>query len=72
MALHKLLAFISPKWREPSECESCGDPFVCGASLMGCWCLKTKLSDSTRAELRAKYKRCLCQSCLQRFAAQQG
>ncbi len=61
----KLLAYVSPRWREPSVCEGCGEPFVCGATLMGCWCTDIKLSAETRASLRSRYRGCLCRSCLE-------
>jgi len=67
--LRKLAALVSPSRREPSACESCGGEFVCGATLAGCWCSEIKLSEETRAELRARYQRCLCRACLERFAA---
>lgn len=69
MTPKKILGILSPRWREPSPCEACGEPFVCGASLTDCWCTEIKLSDSIRAEMRAQYRRCLCRECLERFAA---
>ena len=47
------------------KCEACGKDFVCGVSLKGCWCSEIKLDDQTRAELRSKYKDCLCKECLE-------
>ena len=70
--LRKLVAFVSPSLREPSACESCGAEFVCGATLAGCWCGEIKLSEETRAELRARYRGCLCRACLERFAADEA
>jgi hypothetical protein len=67
--LRKLAALVSPSLRGPSACESCGAEFACGATLAGCWCSEIKLSEETRAELRARYQRCLCRACLERFAA---
>lgn len=64
-----LASLVSPSLREPSVCESCGGEFSCGATLKGCWCGEVKLSDETRAELRARFSRCLCRACLERFAA---
>jgi hypothetical protein len=61
--------FLSERWREPSKCEACGAEFVCGATLAGCWCTEIKLSDETRAELRARYSTCLCRKCLENAAA---
>jgi len=62
----RALAVISPRWREPSLCDACGNNFTCGASLTGCWCLKVKVSDETRARLRRDYKKCVCRACLER------
>lgn len=55
--------------REPSKCESCGEEFGCGAKLEGCWCSELSLGETTRAELRTRFQRCLCRACLERFAA---
>ena len=67
--LRKLAALVSPSLREPSACESCGAEFVCGATLAGCWCSEIKLSEETRAELRSRFRGCLCRACLERYAA---
>ena len=67
--LKTLAALVSPSPREPSSCESCGGEFVCGATLKGCWCSEIKLSEEARAELRARFSRCLCRACLERLAA---
>jgi hypothetical protein len=67
--LRKLAVLVPPSLRGPSACESCGAEFVCGATLAGCWCSEVKLSDKTRAELRARFQTCLCRACLERFAA---
>ena len=70
MNVRKILTVISPRFgRGPSACESCGAESVCGATLAGCWCSEIKLSEETRAELRARYQRCLCRACLERYAA---
>jgi hypothetical protein len=50
------------------QCESCGNDFSC-AGLLGCWCSEIKLSDQTRAELKSRFKDCLCSDCLNAFAA---
>jgi len=65
---HKLKEFIQPDKRPPRECEACGKPFICGASLKGCWCVQLKLDAVTRQRLRERYKDCLCSDCLKRFA----
>lgn len=69
MSLRNLAGLILPLLREPSTCAACGGEFVCGASLVGCWCTEVKLSDAVRAELRTRYSRCLCRACLERFAS---
>ncbi|MGI8654233.1 MAG: cysteine-rich CWC family protein [Pyrinomonadaceae bacterium] len=43
-------------------CESCG------AAQQGCWCSEIKLSESGRDQLRARFRKCLCRLCLERFA----
>jgi hypothetical protein len=72
MTLRKLLSFVSLRWREPSLCEACGDQFICGATIRGCWCTEIKLGETTRAQLRERYKQCLCRACLERFAKSDG
>lgn len=72
MSLRKLAGVVLPVLKEPSVCEACGDEFVCGASLAGCWCAEVELTEAVRAELRARYKGCLCRACLERFAAGRG
>ena len=68
MKLKKALGFISEKYKEPSLCEGCGEEFVCGASLKGCWCMKVDLTDENREELKSKFKDCLCPNCLEKLA----
>jgi hypothetical protein len=46
------------------KCEACGREFMCGASLKGCWCAEIETTPEARAELRKKYKACLCRDCL--------
>ena len=67
----RLAGLLSERWREPSKCEACGNEFVCGATLGGCWCTELKLSDEARAELRSRYSTCLCRKCLEDAAAKQ-
>jgi hypothetical protein len=64
----KLRELIQPGARAPRECEACWKPFVCGASLKGCWCLQVKISAEARKELRERYERCLCSTCLMKLA----
>ncbi len=68
MKLKKATGFISEKYKEPSICESCGEEFVCGANLQGCWCMNVKLSDENRTELKSKFKDCLCPKCLEEIS----
>ncbi|KAF0250106.1 MAG: hypothetical protein FD167_495 [bacterium] len=68
MKLKKLIGYFSPSLRETQKCEACGQGFICGASVMGCWCSKIKLSQTTLTDLRSRYKHCLCQSCLEKLA----
>lgn len=67
--MKKMASIVLPSLKEPSVCGACGGEFVCGASLAGCWCARVELSDEVRAELRARYKDCLCPACLERYAA---
>ena len=69
--IKKLLSIFSTRWRAPETCEACGEKFVCGATLAGCWCREIKLSEATRVELKERYKGCLCRACLEKFAAEQ-
>jgi len=66
--LRNLAGLVLPILREPSMCEACGAPFICGASLSGCWCTEIKLSEATRADLKTRYRACLCRECLEGMA----
>jgi hypothetical protein len=68
--LHRALGVVSPRFREPSVCEACGEEFTCGATLAGCWCTEVKLTDEARASLRERYRKCLCRACLEREAGE--
>ncbi|HKP35555.1 MAG TPA: cysteine-rich CWC family protein [Pyrinomonadaceae bacterium] len=59
---------ISPRLAGEAKCEACGNEFLCGASLRGCWCSEIKLSDATRADLKSQYRDCLCRECLERMS----
>ena len=72
MKLRSLAKFIHPRFRDSSVCEACGNEFVCGATLAGCWCSEIKLTDEIRAELRKNYERCLCRDCLERWSLSNG
>lgn len=69
MNLKNALGFISEKYKTPSVCESCGEEFICGARLKGCWCMNVKLSDEDRKNLKQKYKSCLCENCLRKYSS---
>jgi hypothetical protein len=64
--MRDLIGLISPRWRGAQKCEACGEDFVCGAALTGCWCTEIKLSAEVRAKLREKYQHCLCRQCLEK------
>jgi Cysteine-rich CWC len=67
--LRRLLGYVSLRFKEPATCEACGDQFTCGATVTGCWCMQVKLTRDARANLRARYKDCVCRVCLEREAA---
>jgi hypothetical protein len=71
-ALKILTGLVTTKWRDPQPCEACGEPFLCGATLAGCWCTEIKLSSETRARLKSHYERCLCRACLESLAQEEG
>lgn len=66
----KLLRIFTSQKGAAETCEACGAQFVCGATLTECWCSEVKISDAARAELKQKYKGCVCRSCLEKFAAE--
>lgn len=68
--VRKLLKIFASRWRAAETCEACGEKFMCGVTLKGCWCSEVKLSEKTRAELKTRYKGCLCRACLERFAGE--
>ena len=45
-------------------CPRCGKTFECVHSV-DCWCVKVKLTDATKAYLKANYSDCLCKDCLE-------
>lgn len=70
MKLRELVVLASARLgRGAARCESCGAEFTCGASLAGCWCSGVELDDAARAELRSRFRRCLCRACLESYAA---
>jgi len=68
--VRKLPKIFSSQKGVAETCEACGEKFLCGAALEGCWCSDVKLSEAARAELKARYKGCLCRTCLEKFAAE--
>lgn len=72
MKLKKALGFVSLKYKDPSVCESCGEEFVCGATLKGCWCMEIELTDEARKDLKSKFRNCLCRNCLEKSSAASG
>ncbi|MFM9905728.1 MAG: cysteine-rich CWC family protein [Pyrinomonadaceae bacterium] len=69
MKLKTALGLFSEKYKDASICESCGDEFICGATIKGCWCMNIKVSDQARADMKEKYAKCLCAECLSRYAS---
>lgn len=67
--VRKLTVLMSSGLARDLVCESCGNNFTCGASLSGCWCAEIKLSDEARADLKRRYRDCLCRECLERIGA---
>ncbi len=65
MVLRRIAGFFVPRLRRPMRCESCGDDFICGAGVTGCWCTKVGLDTKARAELRNQFRDCLCLKCLE-------
>ena len=63
------LAVLMPNLSREMVCEACGQSFSCGAGLSGCWCAEIKLSDEARAEMKSRYRDCLCRGCLERISA---
>lgn len=72
MKLRSALGIFSEKYKDPSVCEACGEEFICGATVMGCWCTQVTLTDEDRADLKSKYKKCLCRNCLEKVATLPG
>ena len=67
-ALIKINDALSQALSRQKRCESCGQEFSCGASVFGCWCSEIELTDETRAELKQRYRDCLCRDCLEKLA----
>ncbi len=68
MKAKNVLGFISEKYKEPSVCESCGEEFLCGATLKGCWCMNVELTEEARTDLKTKFEKCLCKNCLEKVS----
>ena len=69
MKIKSVLGIFSEKYKDPSVCESCGDEFICGATITGCWCMNVNVTDDARAEMKEKFQKCLCPKCLGSYAA---
>ena len=69
MKMKSVLGVFSDKYRDPSVCEACGDEFICGATITGCWCTNIKVTDAARAEMKEKFQRCLCPKCLGSYSS---
>jgi hypothetical protein len=52
-------------------CESCQNSFTCGPGVGTCWCANENIPRNALQELKKKYHRCLCPTCL-RKAGQSG
>ncbi len=50
-------------------CESCGVEFSCGANVGECWCFAVEVKSEALADLRERFKSCLCENCLGKLAA---
>jgi hypothetical protein len=51
------------------RCPRCGGPFHCGAAdPEPCACTTVTLDAATLAELRARFRGCLCLACLRELA----
>lgn len=66
MKLLERFNFSLPVLRRPQSCQACGQSFACEIGIKGCWCSHVKVSEETREAIRAKYRRCLCRTCLQK------
>ncbi len=54
-------------------CERCGRKFKCQANdPKKCWCMSYSLSKATLAEIKSKYRDCLCRECLTDYAVLDG
>lgn len=60
--------FIRKCGPELSVCEACGESFECGARSGSCWCSEIELGERVGAELRGRFKNCLCRACLEKFS----
>ncbi len=68
MGLRRIAGFFIPSLRKPLRCDACGNDFICGAGLTGCWCMEIKLDAPTRAKMREQFRDCLCRNCLENYA----
>src|SRR5437588_12920012 len=72
MTLCPMTSSNSPQRGESLTCEACGRQFTCGATQTACWCAEIKLSETARAALRESYQQCLCRTCLENAAGEDG
>jgi len=70
MTVWQRLRRALPLLRISQQCESCGQNFSCEIGVGGCWCGTVRISDRTRAALEARFRRCLCRSCIEGAEAQ--
>jgi hypothetical protein len=63
MRLTELARAILNGGKRPMRCDACGNGFTC-SFLGGCWCGEKNLTADARAELKEKYRDCLCPDCL--------
>ena len=49
------------------KCPRCGREFVCKHNA-DCFCVKYKLSEKAKKDIRSKWSECLCEDCLSAYA----
>lgn len=59
----------APELGANGTCPRCGQAFHCGvADDRPCWCSGVVVSAETLADLRQRYDRCVCSTCLAEMA----
>ncbi|MEK6336998.1 MAG: cysteine-rich CWC family protein [Acidobacteriota bacterium] len=66
--LRKIAGLFADRFSGSPTCEACGNEFSCGVSLRGCWCSEIKLNDQALAEMKERYRGCLCKPCLEKMS----